>query len=225
MIEYNALNIVHAGQGEAPMSTDESARLVRRWREDEARLYPVVMVRPDLYERAGRLVRAFADELGAHATEAELTAAFRDAERTLTALVSRTGLPTEDVDLGLVTGAAFCMRHREIVAAEQRRRTFVLIAQARERGDAWVVLHESGSPTAIPFRRLEMRLGDGAALHLFIEPDPGTGRPLHGLQALRLDPVSGDWTAGTPIEEARTFEDPSDWERAADELRRRLGDP
>jgi hypothetical protein len=207
------------------MRTDESAPLVRRWREDEARLYPVVMIRPDLYERAGRLVRALADELGEHTTVAGLTTAFPDAERTLTGLLARTGLPADDVDLGLVTGAAFCMRHREIVAADQRRRTFVLIARARERGDAWVVLHESGSPAAMPFRRLEMRLSDGAAVHLFVEPDPATGRPLHGVQALRLDPVSGDWTAGTPIEEARTFEDMAAWERAADELRGRLGDP
>lgn len=205
------------------MSPGESAHLVRRWREDEARLYPVVMVRPDLYERAGRLVRALADELAVHTTEPELAAAFRDAERTLVGLVARTGLPTDDVDLGLVTGAAFCMRHREIVAADQRRRTFVLIAQARERGDAWVVLHESGSPAAMPFRRLEMRLEDGAALHLFVEPDPATGRPLHGVQGLRLDPVSGDWSTGTTPEEVRTFEDASAWEQAAAEWRRRLG--
>jgi hypothetical protein len=205
------------------MSTEQSAALVQRWRQDEARLYPVVMVRPDLYERAGRLVRALADELGEHTTVPGLAGAFPEAERTLTDVLDRTRLPTEDIDLGLVIGAAFCMRHREIVAADERRRTFVRIAEARERGDAWVVLHESGSPATMPFRRLEMRLGDGAAVHLFIEPDPGTGRPVHGLQALRLDPVSGDWSAGTPVEEVRTFEDALAWEQAAEELRGRLG--
>jgi hypothetical protein len=204
------------------MSTDDLAPLVRRWREDEARLYPVVMVRPDLYERAARLVRALADDLGQHTTVEGLAAAFPRAEQTLNGLLARTGLPTQDVQLGLVIGAAFCMREREIATAVERRRTLTLVAEARDRGDTWVVLHESGGPAAIPFRRLEMRLSDGAALHLFVEPDPSTGRPLHGIQVLRLDPGSGDWSGDTAIEEARTFDDAQAWERAAAEMRRRL---
>jgi hypothetical protein len=201
------------------MNDDEVAALVRRWREDEARLYPVVMVRPDLYERAGVLVRALADDLRAHTTVESLAAAYPQASQTLHALLTRTGLATEDLDLGLVTGAAFGMRHREILGALERRRGMVLIAEARDRGDEWVVLHRSGTPERTGYRCLEMHLRTGAALHLFVEPDPTTGHPVYGLQQLRLDPATGDPEAGTEIADARTFEDEAAWTKAVSGLR------
>jgi len=40
-------------------------QLLSDWRAAEERLYPVVMVRPDLYERAVRMVRVVTDELAA----------------------------------------------------------------------------------------------------------------------------------------------------------------
>jgi hypothetical protein len=201
------------------MTDGEVAALVRRWREDEARLYPVVMVRPDLYERAGVLVRALADELRVHTTVEALAGAFPHASATLNGVLARTGLPTDDLDLALVIGAAFGMRHREILAAIERRRGLVLIAEARDRGDTWVVLHRTGTPERTGYRLLEMHLGSGAALHVFIEPDPATGRPLHGLQQLRLDPATGDPERGGAIEDARTFEDEAEWKRAVSGLR------
>jgi hypothetical protein len=202
--------------------TDDVVALVRRWREDEAHLYPVVMVRPDLYERAGLMVRALADELRAHTTVEALAAAFPHASQTLRGLLARTGMASDDLDLGLVTGAAFGMRYREILGALERRRGLVLIAEARDRGDTWVVLHETGSPDRTGYRRLEMHLASGAALHLFIDPDPTTGRPEYSLQQLRLDPSSGDHDSGSPIEEARTFDDAAAWRKAVDEVRRYL---
>jgi hypothetical protein len=201
------------------MTDDEVAALVRRWREDEARLYPVVMVRPDLYERAGVMVRALADELRVHTTVEALAAAFPHASKTLNGMLARSGLATDDLDLALVIGAAFGMRHREILAALERRRTLVLIAEARDRGDAWVVLHRSGTPERTGYRLLEMHLRSGAALHVYIEPDPATGRPLHGLQQLRLDPATGDPERGSDIEDARTYDDPAEWNRAVSGLR------
>jgi hypothetical protein len=206
------------------MSDAEVATLVRRWREDEARLYPVVMVRPDLYERAGLLVRALADELRSHTTEEALAAAYPHAGETLRGLLARSGLATDDIDLGLVTGAAFGMRHREILSALERRRTLTAVAEARDRGDVWVVLHETGRPGTTSYRRLEMRLADGVALHVFIEPDPTTGRPLHGLQRLRFDPDTGDWSGGAAIEEARTFDDAQAWTDAVTDARGGHGD-
>jgi ATP-dependent Clp protease ATP-binding subunit ClpA len=204
------------------MTDDEVAALVRRWREDEARLYPVVMVRPDLYERAGLIVRALADELRIHTTVEALAAAFPSATQTLNALLARRGLPTDDVDLALVIGAAFGMRHREILAALERRRILVLIAEARDRGDEWVDLHRTGTPDRTGYRCLEMHLRTGAALHLFIEPDPATGRPIYGLQQLTLDPATGDPERGREIEDARTFEDEAAWTKAVTGLREYL---
>jgi len=204
------------------MTDDDVAALVRRWREDEARLYPVVMVRPDLYERAGTIVRALADELRIHTTVEALAAAFPHANQTLNGLLARTGMATDDVDLALVIGASFGMRHREILAALERRRILVLVAEARDRGDEWVVLHRTGSPDRTGYRCLEMHLRSGAALHVFIEPDPTTGRPLYGLQQLRLDPATGDPERDREIEDARTFEEEAAWTKAVSGLREYL---
>ncbi|HEX3607318.1 MAG TPA: hypothetical protein VH134_15455 [Candidatus Dormibacteraeota bacterium] len=202
------------------MNDPETAALLRRWREDEARLYPVVMIRPDLYERAGLMVRALADELRAHTTTEALVAAFPDAAQTLHGLLVRTGMATEDLDLGLVTGAAFGMRHREILAAQERRRGLVLIATARDRGDVWVTLHETGNPERTGFRRLEMHLASGEAVHTFIDPDPATGRPEYGLQRLKLDPGTGDPDPRSPIPDAQILPDRQAWETAVAGLRR-----
>lgn len=199
--------------------SDDVAQLVRRWREDEAHLYPVIMFRPDLYERAGLMVRALADELRVHTTVEALAAAWPDAGRTLNGLLARNGMATEDLDLDLVAGAAFGLRHREILAVLERRRGLVLIAEARDRGDRWVTLHESGTPGRTGHRSLEMHLASGAALHLFIDPEPSTGRPEYGLQQLRLDPASGDPDPRSTIEDPRTFEDEAAWRKAVDGLR------
>jgi hypothetical protein len=201
---------------------DDVAALVRRWREDEAHLYPVVMIRPDLYERAGLMVRALADELRIHGTVEGLAAAWPEASRTLDGLLARTGMATDDLDLALVSGAAFGMRHREILGALERRRGLALIAEARDRGDTWVTLHERGTPGRLGHRSLEMHLASGAALHLFIDPDPATGRPEYGLQQLRLDPATGDHDGRSAIEDARTFDDAAAWRDAVDGLRRTL---
>ena len=55
--------------------------LVLAWRRGEERLYPVVMVRPELYERYIVLVRAIADELRPVESEEELMKAYREQPR------------------------------------------------------------------------------------------------------------------------------------------------
>jgi hypothetical protein len=82
-----------------------------------------------------------------------------------------------------------------------------------------VTLHETGSPDRTGYRRLEMHLASGAALHLFIDPDPTTGRPLYALQQLRLDPGTGSYDRSSPIEEPRTLDDAAAWQRAINGLR------
>ncbi len=56
-------------------------QLLSDWRTAEERLYPVVMVRPDLYERAVRMVRVVADELAFSMRYRELAGAAARAER------------------------------------------------------------------------------------------------------------------------------------------------
>ena len=150
-----------------------------RWRAAEEQLYPVVMVRPDLYERSIEFVRSVADELRAFSTPAALLDAFGRAAEIAARVVRRESLATEGVDLALATTAAFSLRYRELVGEVARERAIERIRAARERGDAWVVLHESGTleqAPAVPYRRLEMHLG-GRRRPAPVRPaGPGDGR-------------------------------------------------
>lgn len=200
-----------------------------RWRAAEEQLYPVVMVRPDLYERSIEFVRSVADELRALGTPAALLDAFGRAAEIAARVVRRESLTTEGVDLALATTAAFSLRYRELVGEVARERAIERIRAARERGDAWVVLHESGTleqAPAVPYRRLEMHLGDGAGLHLFVQQDPETAAPVYGVESVQLDPQTGDWLhEASGWAEPRMLSTVESWHDLIQELRERLAGP
>lgn len=200
-----------------------------RWRAAEEQLYPVVMVRPDLYERSIEFVRSVADELRALGTPAALLDAFGHAAEIAARVVRRESLTTEGVDLALATTAAFSLRYRELVGEVARERAIERIRAARERGDAWVVLHESGTleqAPAVPYRRLEMHLGDGAGLHLFVQQDPETAAPVYGVESVQLDPQTGDWLHdASGWAEPRMLSTAESWHDLIQELRERLAGP
>jgi hypothetical protein len=200
-----------------------------RWRAAEEQLYPVVMVRPDLYERSIEIVRSVADELRAFGTPAALLDGFGHAAEIAARVVRRESLATEGVDLALATTAAFSLRYRELVGEVARERAIERIRAARERGDAWVVLHESGTPEqapAVPYRRLEMHLGDGAGLHLFVQQDPETAAPVYGVESVQLDPQTGDWLhEASSWAEPRMLSTPESWRDLIQELREGLASP
>jgi hypothetical protein len=211
----------------SPPPDDLPPEVLLRWRAAEEQLYPVVMVRPDLYERSIELVRSVADELRAFTTPAELLEGFGSANEIAARVVRRESIAVEGVDLALATTAAFSLRYRELVGEVARGQAIERIRAARERGDTWVVLHESGTPEqapAVPYRRLEMHLGDGAGLHVFIQQDPETAAPLYGVEPVQLDPQTGDWLhEADQWAEPRTFSGAAPWRELLQELRARLG--
>jgi hypothetical protein len=201
--------------------------LVERWNLAERRLYPVVMARPDLYERYLALVRAMADDLGGLSTPEALAAAFGEGVPQAARTAARAGVPTEGLDLGVAAGAAFALRYREVKAAATRAAVAARVHEATTRRERWVVLQElSGEQAPDPFAaavssRVELHVPTGVAIHSFVELDPDTYHPRYGVEAARLDPVSGELardeeSAATP----RTFDDPAAWERAVAALRR-----
>lgn len=218
------------------MALDEA--MVRRWTEAEARLYPVVLVRPELYERYVRLVRAVADELAASAPAGAagqagsggsldaLGTRFAGAEDLVRETAGRLGIPVQDMDLELVAGAAFAHRWREALQEQHRSEALERIAGARERGDVWVVVYETGRLEAPPYRRLEMRLSDGLGVHAFVELDPETGGPSWGMESVQLDARTGDWVpeAGHLVAR-RTFPDAASWTEAIERARHAGGWP
>jgi hypothetical protein len=208
---------------------DVHVEVAQRWQAAEERLYPVVMVRPDLYERSIELVRSIADELRGVTTTAALVQAFGDAAEIAARVIKRESLAVDDIDVGLATSAAFALRHHEVVGELARGRAMERIQAARQRGEAWVVLYEAGTQgqaPAVPYRRLEMHLRGGAGLHVYVEQDIATARPVYGVQAVQLDPHTGDWlNEATVWDEPRTFDDPEPWQALISELRGRLASP
>ena len=215
--------------GPSASQEDIPTDVLMRWRAAEEQLYPVVMVRPDLYERSIEIVRSVADELRAFSTPAALLDGFGRAAEIAAWVVRRESLATEGVDLALATTAAFSLRYRELVGEVARERAIERIRAARERGDAWVVLHESGTleqAPAVPYRRLEMHLGDGAGLHLFVQQDPETAAPVYGVESVQLDPQTGDWLHdASGWAEPRMLSTAESWHDLIQELRERLAGP
>ncbi len=204
--------------------------LVRRWRTAEERLYTVVMVFPEHYERRIRLVRAVADELRSSSTAEELVGAYARAPDLVARASQRLGLLREDVgDAEVVGDAAFSLRYGEVLEETHRGEAVRRTRAAREAGHEWVVLYETGSPeTALlaPYRRLEMHLPDGVGLHVFVEPHPETMRAVYGVEAVQLDPTSGDWVGESVLPaERETFVARLQRAEAVAQRRRRYGDP
>jgi hypothetical protein len=196
-------------------------QLIRRWEEAERRLYPSMVAQPALVAGSLRLVREVADDLRDIDTVEGLADAWGRAGEMVESAAGREGIAEEPADPEIVAGAAFALRYRELVVEAGRRETRRRITDARARGDAWVVLDEGGvaeAPFPQPYRRVEMRLADGYALHLTAELDPDSGGVVHAIEGLRLDPASGQ-RAGPAEPARREFADPDEWRQAARDLR------
>ena len=182
------------------------------------------MARPDLYERSILAVRKTVESLQGVKTTEALVAIEAEVPTLVSDALAQLDAGAVELDLNLIAGAALKMRQAEIEAASAHSRRTALIAQAQARGDAWVVVGETGErrgPGALwpPYHRLEMRVADGLGLHLYVEADPSTARPVYGLETVRLDPATGEWAGeGTPPLEA-SFTSPEPWEARALALR------
>jgi hypothetical protein len=195
--------------------------LVLAWRRGEERLYPVVMVRPELYEWYVRLVRAIADELGDVRSEDALVNAYRERSSLAEDVAVRLELPLSELDLPLARDAAFCLRHRDLVGELQREEARRRVERAREAGEEWVVVFEQSlRGFQPPYRLVEMHVRSGRSIHSFVEQSADTARPVFGVEVIRLDPMSGDWMPDAEPEAREEFDDPDVWRARVDALRR-----
>ena len=202
--------------------------ILRQWRTGEERLYPVVTVRPDLYETVTRLVRSLADHLGSVPDLDALVTSYRSTSREkdmADAGIDAADLPPE-IDLGLVRDAAYQFRARELAAREPVERTLRQIQRARAAGDRTVEIWGQGDREQWPpYRRVEMSLATGMAVAVATELDPDKMTPLYVLEAYQLDPDTDESVDEPPIAPRREFTDPDAWREAAAELRQRLLTP
>ena len=169
--------------------------LAASWDQAEAKLYPAVTTRPDLYQRVLTVVRLTVDRLRALGpSTGALLAAAEQGPALVSEVMSEAGLSAYELDLDLVARAALAMRHREVVAEQGARRRLRRVAQGHRSGQAWVVLEEKGDAEGdpfVPYTRLEVEVATGRALLVTTRADEDFRAVVHGVEQLRVDLETG----------------------------------
>jgi hypothetical protein len=175
-----------AGEREVPRA------VLRAWDQAEARLFPTIMARPDVYQQSVSLIQRLVGRL--RDTCPDLPALLAAHERGGD-LVDELG---EGADAGiqpdLVAAAACAMRYRELVAALAATDRLAALARARAEGRSWAVVAETGSEDRapfVPYQRIEAEVGSGRAVIISIEPDETLSRAVHRLDRGQVDLASG----------------------------------
>ena len=191
MTEPGPQSLVDGGFDDNPVPMLTSAA----WQQAEARLYPSVTARPDIYQRVVQIVRLTVDHLRqlGSSTSALLVAAQRGPDLVVDVL-TETGMSAAELDLTLVAEAALAMRHREVVGEQAVARRLRTIANARHAGQKWVVVEEQGPSDGdpfVPYHRLEVEVATGRALLVTSTADESYTGVVHAVEPLHEDAVSG----------------------------------
>jgi hypothetical protein len=174
--------------------------VLRSWDEAEARLFPTIMARPDVYQQAVSLIQRLLGRL--RETCLDLPSLLAAHERGGD-LVDELGEGADaGIQPGLVAAAACAMRYRELVASLAARGRLAALARARDRGESWAVVEETGSVDRapfVPYQRIEAEVGTGRALIISIEPDETLSRAVHRLDEGQIDLVTGGLQIGEAV--------------------------
>lgn len=187
----------------APAPPQVPAAVLRSWDQAEAKLFPLVMARPDVYERALRMITDLAARLRDTCPDvpALLAAHERGAD-----LVAE---PDPGIRPELVAAAACAMRYREIVTTGAAQRRLTALARARDQGLEWTVVEENGDLARapyLPYQRVEAHVRSGRAVIISIEPDETLTGAVHRLDAADLDLATGELRAGAELGSYRDAE-------------------
>jgi hypothetical protein len=200
--------------------------VLSQWSSAEERLYPVVMTRPDLYQRAVELVRKVADELDSCRDMAALVTAWPDAADIVYRASSLALMPLAELDVNLIAGAGFSIRYRELAGPAARSERLARLAAAAEAGDSWVLVSEIGSLASagmVPWVRLEMHVPTGTGINQTVESDLDTGAAHFRLEIVNLDRATGDRIGPEDdIAAEESFDDRGEWTTAVEDHRRRI---
>jgi hypothetical protein len=171
--------------------------VLRSWDQAEARLFPAIMARPDVYQHAVALIQQLLGRL--RETCPDLPSLLAAHERGADLVDQEAG---EGIQPGLVAAAACAMRYRELAASLAAAGRLAALAAARDRGAAWAVVQETGSADRapfVPYQRVEAETGTGRAVIISIEPDETLSRAVHRLDAGQVDLTSGALQIGAAI--------------------------
>ncbi len=164
------------------------------WTECERQLFSMAGMNPDQYEKIILAVRALADELSDVDSHSLLMSSWEQADEFWARAAKARGFPTNMLPKEQISGAAFALRERELTAQLEYREKQNRIATARQTGEAWVKLEETGNIDAglfDPYRSLEMHIASGLAVMSMVQMDPESGAPDYVVSVVRLDGATG----------------------------------
>jgi len=187
-----------AGPGSPPPPESGVAPAVlRSWDEAEARLFPLVMAQPELYQQALGAIQRLLGRL--RETCQDLPALLAAHERGGDLLA---GDEVPGVRPGLIAAAACATRYRELVAELAAAGRLEALDRARAQGVPWTVVEENGQPERapyVPYHRVEAESGTGRAIIVSIGPDETLSRAVYRLDAGQIDLASGALRIGDPL--------------------------
>jgi hypothetical protein len=179
-----------------PAQAQVPTAVLRSWDQAEARIFPLVMARPEAYEQALQMIAGLAARL--RETCPDLPALLAAHERGADLVTE----PSPGVGPELVAAAACAMRYREIVTVTAARGRLAALARARDQGLDWTVVEENGDPARapyLPYQRVEAHVPSGRAVIISIEPDETLVRAVHRLDAAEIDLDTGGLRAGAEL--------------------------
>lgn len=174
--------------------------VLRSWDEAEARLFPLVMAQPDLYQQALGVIQRLLARL--RETCRDLPALLAAHERGGNLVADLVSESVAGVRPDLIAAAACAMRYRELVAVMAAQGRLTALARAREQGLSWTVVEESGSADRapyVPYQRIEAEVESGRAVVVSIGPDETLSRAVYRLDAGQIDLSSGALRIGEPF--------------------------
>ena len=194
--------------------------VLRSWDEAEARLFPLVMAQPELYEQALGVIQRLLERLRETCPDLRALHAAHERGGDLVADLANESVPGIRPDV--IAAAACAMRYREIVALMAAKGRLAALARAREQGLSWTVVEESGQADRapyVPYQRIEAEAGSGQAMIVSIGPDETLSRAVYRLEAGQIDLASGALRIGEPV---GSYLDPDEFAAA---LRQAQGGP
>lgn len=211
---------------DAVSSNAVPAQLRHSWESAEAALFPSVMARPDLYKHAVTAIQMTAAALRQRCPDLDTLVATWDEAETLTdSAVSEAQLPTAELRLHDIAGAAFALRFRELAVQASQQARLTRLAQAREAGAAWALVEETGALEQAPlhlYQRVEVHASTGRALIATVQPDETCSRAVYQLEGGQLDMTTGRLEYGdAPEIPSGEYRDRATWEAAAADIRQR----
>ena len=207
-------------RGPQPGEPGVPPSVLRSWDEAEARLFPLVMAQPELYQQALGMVRQVIARLRETCPDLPaLLAAHERGEDLVADLDDDTAAAVPGIRPALIASAACAMRYREIVALMAAQGRLAALARARAQGLSWAVLEESGQADRapyVPYQRVEAEVRSGRAVVVLIGPDETLSRAVYRLEEGQVDVTSGALRIGDQI---GSYLDPGEFEAALHRLR------